>query len=84
MRLAFLKDEAVEGCDRLVAVKQLRPGGSEDERTIIAVVRFCFDKMIRALTQIFSSRDWPENFNFGAPSPINIFLLLLVSVSTLS
>lgn len=82
MKLALLKDETVEGCDRLVAVKQLRPGGSEDERTIIAVVRFCFDNMTKALTQTFSFRDWLENFNSGALSPINIFSLSLVSVST--
>ncbi|KAG8913893.1 hypothetical protein FRC00_001328 [Tulasnella sp. 408] len=32
-----MKDEAGEGFDRLVAVKQLRPGGDQDERTVIAV-----------------------------------------------
>ncbi|KAG9020266.1 hypothetical protein FS837_008385, partial [Tulasnella sp. UAMH 9824] len=37
VRLALLKDEKGEGFDRLVAVKQLRPGGDQDERTVTAV-----------------------------------------------
>lgn len=56
-----MKDEAGEGFDRLVAVKQLRPGGDQDERTVIAVVRSWMNhpiltKLTRALPSEAGSR----------------------------